>query len=212
MRNHVPKCKILVVDNDLRHARLVVELLCRAGYDTSATHSAQEAIAAVSTSRPDLALVNVPLTDDSGLALGASLRSKFSLPFIIFSHLDDAEAARQATQIGAHAYLPKSEYLLHYLPTVHAVLACSHELHESRQREEHLTKALHQKRAVSAAMGVLMERSSLSRGQAFERLRGLARAQRRRLSDVAEQLLASVECLNGVIGTELQASPEALES
>jgi DNA-binding NarL/FixJ family response regulator len=69
-------------------------------------------MAAVSTSRPDLALVDVGLTDDSGLALSATLRSKFSLPFIILSHLDDAEAARQATQIGAHSYLPKSEYTI----------------------------------------------------------------------------------------------------
>jgi DNA-binding response OmpR family regulator len=210
--NHVAKRKILVVDKDLPYARRVVELLCSAGYDTLATPSARDAIAAVSTSRPDLALVDVGLTDDSGLALSASLRSKFSLPLIILSRLDDAEAALQATQIGAHSYLPKSEYLHHYLPTVHAVLACSHELHESRQREEHLAKALQQKRAISAAMGVLMERSSLSRGHAFERLRGIARAQRRRLSDVAEQLLVSVECLNGVIGTEPRAAPEALES
>ena len=36
--------------------------------------------------------------------------------------------------------------------------------------------------------------------------------QRRRLSDVAEQLLVSVECLNSVIGAEPRAAPEALES
>ena len=173
MCDRVPTDKVLVVESDVPHARAVVELLCRAGYDASAAHGAQEAIAAVTISRPDLVLLDVRLTDDSGLPFSASLRSKFGLPFIILTRLDDAEAARQATQSGARAYLPRSEHLHHYLPTVHAAVACSRELHESRRREEHLAEALRQKRAISTATGILMERSSLSRGQAFERLRGL---------------------------------------
>jgi AmiR/NasT family two-component response regulator len=53
-----------------------------------------------------------------------------------------------------------------------------------------------------------MERSRLSREQAFERLRGLARTQRRRLSDVAEQFLTSVECLNGGVNAMPRSSGE----
>lgn len=206
------KRRILVVDDELPFARLLVELLGRAGYDASATHSAQDAITAVLTAPPDLSLISVRLPDDSGLILGAALRSKFNVPCIVLSRLDDLQTAQEATQIGAIAHLLKGEHLHHYLPTIHAALACSHELRELRQREAQLSKALQQTRVVSAATGVLMERSSLSRDQAFERLRGLARAQRRRLSDVAEQFLNSVECLNGVIGTVPRESAETGES
>jgi AmiR/NasT family two-component response regulator len=212
MSDPVPKRKILVVDGDLPYARQVVELLSRAGYDTSATHSAEGAMAAVPISRPDLALVDVRLPGDSGLTLSALLRSHFALPVIILSGLDDAEAARQATQIGAKSYLLKSQDLHYYLPTIHAALACSHELRELRQRDAHLSKALNQKRAISAATGVMMERLRLSHGQAFERLRVLARAQRRRMSDVAQQLLDSVECINGAVATEPRVSPDTSES
>jgi two-component system, response regulator PdtaR len=212
MSDPVPKRKILVVDGDLPYARQVVELLSRAGYDTSATHSAEGAMAAVPISRPDLALVDVRLPGDSGLTLSALLRSHFALPVIILSGLDDAEAARQATQIGAKSYLLKTQDLHYYLPTIHAALACSHELRELRQRDAHLSKALNQKRAISAATGVMMERLRLSHGQAFERLRALARAQRRRMSDVAQQLLDSVECINGAVATEPRVSPDTGES
>jgi two-component system, response regulator PdtaR len=212
MSDPVPKRKILVVDGDLPYARQVVELLTRAGYDTSATHSAEGAMAAVPISRPDLALVDVRLPGDSGLTLSALLRSHFALPVIILSGLDDAEAARQATQIGAKSYLLKTQDLHYYLPTIHAALACSHELRELRQRDAHLSKALNQKRAISAATGVMMERLRLSHGQAFERLRALARAQRRRMSDVAQQLLDSVECINGAVATEPRVSPDTGES
>jgi two-component system, response regulator PdtaR len=212
MSDDIPKRKILVVDGDQAYARRVAELLCRAGYDATANQSAEGAMAAAAISRPDVALVDDRLTAESGLTLGASLRSKFALPFIILSGLEDAEAARQATQIGASAHLLKSAHLHHYLPTVHASLGCLEELRASRQREEQLSIALQQKRAISAATGVLMERSSFSRAQAFERLRGLARAQRRRLNDIAEQLLDSVECLNGVVGTQQRVSLDTGES
>jgi response regulator NasT len=212
MTKPVPKRRILVVDDDLPYTRLLVELLSRAGYDASATHSARDAVATVLLAPPDLALISVRLPDDSGLILGAALRSKFNVPFIILSRLDDLQTAQEATQIGATAHLLKGEHLHHYLPTVHAALACFHELRELRQRDEQLSKALQQTRVISAATGVLMERSNLSRDQAFERLRGLARAQRRRLSEVAEQFLDSVECLNGVIGTVPREPAETGES
>jgi two-component system, response regulator PdtaR len=163
-------------------------------------------------SAPDLALVDVRLPGDSGLILGAALHSEYDVAFAILSGLDDLETAQQAAQIGAIAYLVKTGNLLHYLPAIHTALARSEELRELRRREAQLSKALQQTRAVSAATGVMMERSHLSRQQAFERLRALARAQRRRLSDVAEQFLTSVECLNGGAGAMPRPSGEVSKS
>lgn len=200
MKTPTRKRRILVVDDDAAYARLLVELLSRAGHDVSATQTAQEAIGAVAVSAPDLALVNVRLPGDSGLILGAALHSQFDVAFVILSGIDGLETAQQAAQIGAIAYLVKTGNLDQYVPAIHTALARSEELRELRRREAQLSKALQQTRAVSAATGVMMERSRLGRQQAFESLRGLARTQRRRLSDVAEQFLTSVECLNGRVG------------
>jgi response regulator NasT len=197
MKTPTRKRRILVVDDDAAYTRLLVELLSRAGHDVSATRTAQEAIGAVAVSAPDLALVDVRLPGDSGLILGTALRSEYDVAFIILSGPDDLEIAQQAAQIGAIAYLVKTGNLDQYVPAIQTALARSEELRELRRREAQLSEALQQSRAVSAATGVMMERSRLSRQQAFESLRGLARTQRRRLSDVAEQFLSSVECLNG---------------
>jgi response regulator NasT len=197
MQKPIRKGRILVVDDDVAYARLLVELLSRAGHDASATHTAQDALAAVAASVPDLALVAVGLPDDCGLKLGAALHSEHDVAFAILSGVDDAGTAQRAAQIGAIAYWVKTDQLPHYLPAMHTALARSAELRDLRRRAEQLFNALQQTRAVSTATGVMMERSRLSREQAFEHLRGLARGQRRRLSDVAEQYLTSVECLNG---------------
>jgi len=212
MKTPTRKRRILVVDDDAAYTRQLVELLSRAGHDVSPARSAQEAIGAVAASAPDLALVDVRLPDDSGLALGTALRSEFDVAFIILSGLDDLATAQQAAQIGAIAYLLKTGNLEQYVPAIHTALARSDELRELRRREAQLSRALQQSRAVSAATGVMMERSRLSRQQAFESLRGLARAQRRRLSDVAEQLLSSVECLNGQVCALPSSSGEVTKS
>jgi response regulator NasT len=212
MKTPTRKRRILVVDEDAAYARLLVALLCRAGYDAQATHTAQDAMGAVVVAAPDLALVDVRLPHDSGLSLGAALYSKFDVAFAILSGLDDLETAQQAAEIGAIAYLVKTGDLHHSLPAIQIALARSEELRKLRRREAQLSNALQQTRAVSAATGVMMERARLCREQAFERLRSLARTQRRRLSDVAEQFLTSVECLNGGVSGIPRSSDEVSKS
>jgi len=212
MKTSTRKRRILVVDEDAAYARLLVELLSGAGHDVSAVRTAHEARGAVAVSAPDLALVDVRLPGDPGLILGAALSSDFDVAFAVLSVLDDLVIAQQAAQIGAIAYLVKTSNLNQYVPAIHTALARSAELRELRRREAQLSRALQQSRAVSTATGLVMERSRVSREEAFEWLRGLARAQRRRLSDVAEQLLFSVECLNGGTGAVRSTSGETGKS
>lgn len=212
MKTLTRKRRILVVDENAAHARLLVELLSRAGHEVSATHTAEDAIGAVAVSAPDLALLDVRAPGNCGLILGKALHSEHHVAFVILSDLDDLETARQAADIGAIAYLVKTGNPNHYLPAIHTALARSEELRALRRRDTQLSNALQQTRAVSAATGVMMERLRLSRDQAFERLRGLARAQRRRLSDIAEQFLTSVECLNGGQGAMPSSSGEVGKS
>jgi response regulator NasT len=212
MQNETAKHRILVVDCDAPYSRLLVELLESRGYDATAIPGGEKALAAALAVRPDLALVDVRLPANSGLILGAALRSEFGVPFIVLAGVDDAETARRASEAGALAYLVKSGQMQHYVPTIRAALACTDELRQLQRREAQLNEALQQARSISTAIGVLMERLCLSRDQAFERLRGLARAQRRRLSDIAEQFLASVECLNGVSADVSPTSDGAVNS
>ncbi|MBV6475121.1 MAG: hypothetical protein MOGDAGHF_00638 [Rhodocyclaceae bacterium] len=56
--------------------------------------------------------------------------------------------------------------------------------------------ALNENREVSMAIGLLMERRRLGRQEAFEFLRTTARAQRRKIGEVAEEILSAAELLN----------------
>jgi hypothetical protein len=61
---------------------------------------------------------------------------------------------------------------------------------------EQLGHALQARRETSMAVGILMERRRLGRQAAFEALRSQARSQRRRLQDVAAEIVNAVDALN----------------
>jgi AmiR/NasT family two-component response regulator len=65
-----------------------------------------------------------------------------------------------------------------------------------RETESQLSTALQQSREISMAIGLLMERLRVDRDTAFEKLRDEARAKRRRMNEVAEELLQCVERIN----------------
>ena len=65
-----------------------------------------------------------------------------------------------------------------------------------RDSEFHLNRALSQARATSVAIGVLMERHRLDEDAAFQMLRAKARASRRKLADLAEELVRAAELLS----------------
>ena len=64
------------------------------------------------------------------------------------------------------------------------------------ETERQLTHSRRSGREIGKAIGVLMERYKTNRGTAFTVVRDHARSQRRKLNDVAQEVLASAEALN----------------
>ena len=61
---------------------------------------------------------------------------------------------------------------------------------------EQLGQALQARRETSMAIGIIMERRRLDRQAAFEALRSQARSQRRRIHDVAADIVNALDALN----------------
>ena len=190
--------RILVVDDDRQLCDLLAEALGQAGYEVMAAQCANDALAAIATAAPDLAVLDIKMPGTSGLTLSELLRDQFAIPFVFFSAVDSEETVRQATLIGALAYLVKPLDARQLIPAINAAVARADELHRLRQSESQLSDALQQNRGISVATGILMERLRLSRGMALELLRRATRARRQRMSQVAEDLVKSTECLNGI--------------
>lgn len=193
-----PKRRILIVDDDTLLLSFLAEVLGRAGYETVTASSAEEAIRKVEANEPDLAMLDITMPGMSGLELARHLKEGTSVPFMFLSAIGDAESARQAAAHGAVGYVVKPVTPERLLPAFEAALARADEIRQLRRTELNLNAALAAGRETSLAVGLLMGKFQTDRNTAFEVLRDHARSSRRKINEVADQLLAAEEVLNSL--------------
>jgi DNA-binding NarL/FixJ family response regulator len=82
-----------------------------------------QAIAGVAKLRPDVALIDISLKNESGLELVKNLESQFPLvALIVLSMHDEALYAERALRAGARGYVMKRETTKNVLASIHRVL------------------------------------------------------------------------------------------
>jgi DNA-binding response OmpR family regulator len=192
------KRRILIVDDDPLLLQFLTEVISHAGYDTVTASSGENALAIVSRGEPDMALLDITMPGMSGLELAARLKEATTVPFMFLSAIDDAETARQAAAHGAVGYLVKPVDAAHLMPAFEAGLARADDIRQLRRTETNLNAALAAGRETSLAVGLLMGKFQTDRNTAFEVLRDHARSSRRKINEVADQLLAAEETLNSL--------------
>lgn len=188
--------RLLLVDDDPMLLVLLSTVLQHAGYDTVHAASAEEALQIARQDDPDLALLDVNLPGMSGIELAARLSAETAVPFMFLSVQDAAETVKKAASHGAVGYLVKPVEAAQVTPAVEAALARADEIKRLRRSEVNLTAALAAGRETSMAVGLLMARFGSDRDTAFEVLREHARAGRRKINEVATELLQAEEILN----------------
>jgi len=199
MNAQIPaKRLILIVDDDQLLAAFLSEVLKHAGYDTVQAHSADEALRHIADREPDLALLDIHMPGMSGLELAKQLNRNTSVPFMFLSGRGDSDAGKQAAAYGAVGFVVKPVDEQHLMPAFEAGLARADEIRQLRRTELNLNAALAAGRETSLAVGLLMCKFQTDRNTAFEVLRDHARSSRRKVNEIADQLLTAEETLNGL--------------
>ena len=193
------KGKILVVDDDRLVLATVTHGLAQAGYTVIDADNGDDAILMARQHRPDLALLDIRMEGMSGFDVAAYLRDQLHLPFMFLSAFSDADTAQKVKALGAVAYLVKPLDIGQILPAVAAAFAnlpqrSAVPAPPASVPATALPASLLQD-LVPMAVGVLMHRYSLQRGQALVRLQKLAQDEHRSLADQASRLVEAVELL-----------------
>jgi DNA-binding response OmpR family regulator len=100
--------RILVVDDDPHHNRIVKDLLEHEGYEVKTATSTREAVAKHWDFEPDLALLDIMMPKLDGYTACDTLRKVHpNLPIVMLSAKDRAEDVKEAWDWGADHYLTK---------------------------------------------------------------------------------------------------------
>jgi PAS domain S-box-containing protein len=107
--------KILVVDDNLPHRRILEEQLCHHGMQVFSAAGAREALATLSEmaarqEAPHLGILDLQMPDVDGLELAKSIRQNpdfETLPLMMLTSFRDYADARRAKEYGIHVYVTK---------------------------------------------------------------------------------------------------------
>ena len=100
--------QILVVDDDEKVLKSIVDILRDEGYRVTGYGQAQEALRAIQKGPPDLVMLDIWMEGMDGLeTLGVIKRLHGEMPVIMISGHGTIETAVKATKMGAYDYLEK---------------------------------------------------------------------------------------------------------
>lgn len=184
---------ILIVDDDMLTGQLVSHVLEQAGYQVMAATSGAQALQIAIDHQPDLVSLDVEMPGMSGLEVGRNLKEHTAIPFMFVSSHTELDVVKQALDHGAIGYLTKPFVPAQILPGFAAALARAEDIRRLQRSEINLTNALASGRETSMAVGLLIARFQVDRDTAFETLREYARSNRRKINELARELLAAEE-------------------
>ena len=183
----VTKPRVLICEDDPEFVDSITSVLEAEGLDALPVPHAGAAWNEAHP--PDFALLDISPPHRNDMALARRL-AQARIPFIVLSARSDTTLVERAIEAGAMGCFFKPVEVAIIAPSIRAWIARASELEHLRHEQRRLLEALHQRRSIGTAVGVIMERHGLTPGDAFEALRRQARNERQ---SVARLALAIVE-------------------
>ncbi|MGH8870816.1 MAG: response regulator transcription factor [Acidimicrobiia bacterium] len=99
--------KILVVDDEMKIARLVRDYLTEAGFDVALASTGPAAVAAARSDRPDLVILDLGLPGMDGYDVTRAIRGKSAIPIIMLTARSEETDRIVGLELGADDYVVK---------------------------------------------------------------------------------------------------------
>ena len=188
---------LLLVDDDEVVLATFGKGLRDAGFTVELAGSGAEALMTARRASPDLAILDLRMPGLSGTETAALMR-EIGVPVIFLSAYDDHDSVAEAARQGALGYLIKPIEVARALPTIETALGRAYEIRELEKQKDRLTEAVGTGRVVNVAIGILMERHRMDHQEAFEAMRERSRRERRKVREVASDVLDAWSLVNAL--------------
>ena len=99
--------KVLVVDDEMKIARLVRDYLTEAGFDVALASTGPAAVAAVRSDRPDLVVLDLGLPGMDGYDVTRNIRGQSTIPIIMLTARSEETDRIVGLELGADDYVVK---------------------------------------------------------------------------------------------------------
>ncbi|HET9059101.1 MAG TPA: response regulator [Acidimicrobiales bacterium] len=167
------------------------ETLEEEGYEVvGETGRGDEAVELVRQHRPDLAILDIKMPGEDGLAAAAAITAERLSAVLILTAFSQRELVDRAREAGALAYLVKPFQRNDLVPAMELAMGRFEELRALEQENRDLEERLATQKLVERAKGSLMDSFDLKEHDAFRWIQRTAMDQRTTMKQVAEKVIA----------------------
>jgi len=182
--------RIMVADENEHRGQQLAQALTGMGYPIVGVASAGAYLPTlVADAEPDLILINTNSPDRDTLEQLSLIDRDRPRPVVMFADDDNKQTIEAAVRAGVWAYVTEGVGEAK-VRTIIDVAVVQFQQHQALRKELARTKAdLDERKAIDRAKGLLMQRRGLSEAEAFAELRKEAMDQKKRIGQVASDLI-----------------------
>jgi len=187
--NPLPKSVLVAEDEHLVAAGLCAHLAALGCTVVGPVADGRAALHAAETHTPDFALLDIRMPVMDGLEAAELLWKDFGIPSALITAYSDATYIGRAQQTGVFGYMLKPAAADALRASLSIAWARAVGMTDAKHRIEQLERLLANRRTIEQAKWKLVESRQMSEPDAHVYLQSEARTRRRRLIDVACELL-----------------------
>ncbi len=167
------------------------ETLVAEGYEVvGETGRGDEAVALVRASAPDVAILDINMPGQDGIATAREIAAERLCAVVILTAFSQRDLVERARDAGALTFLVKPFQKSELVPAIELAIARHREMSALVAENERLGDQLETRKGVDRAKGVLMDQHGMTEADAFGFLQKKAMATRRPMRDVADDVVS----------------------
>ncbi|MEM9418609.1 MAG: ANTAR domain-containing protein [Planctomycetota bacterium] len=200
--------RIMIADDDATRAQTLSTALASTGYEIVAVTGGDTHLhTLVADSEPDLVLINTESPSRDTLEQLTTIHHKQPRPVVMFASDEDRGTIRAAVKAGVSAYVTHGIANSRVASVIETAIAQFNQ-HQSVVDELKRTKqTLEERKVLDRAKGILMKRRSCTEEEAFALLRQAAMNHKKRLGQVAEEIVQAAALLDADAGVAKGVRP-----
>jgi response regulator NasT len=149
----------------------------------------------VESLRPDAILIVSDRVCETVLHVVDSITRIRPTPMLVFTRDSRQDTIDSAVKAGVTTYVIDCDAPERLVPLLNVTRARFKEQKALRRELAETKKALHERKRVEKAKGIIMKSKSLSEDQAYNAMRKLAMNHNKRIGEIAEQIISASEVL-----------------
>jgi two-component system, response regulator / RNA-binding antiterminator len=192
----VARLSIIVIERDRDRALKIVDGLMASGNHNVVVIAEETGLARrIADQKPDIVLIDVADPSRDVLEELALASGPLDRPVAMFVDRSDEQLTRAAIEAGMSAYVVNGLQPERIKPILDAAIARFHMFQKMRAELQATKAALEDRKIIDRAKAILMKARGLDEEAAYALLRKTAMDQKRRVADIASQLVMAAGLL-----------------